>query len=243
MARAPCPGAGGASMGSSSIFGRWPRPRRFKPDSASRIASASPASSLAMRVSTLPRSMTMSRSGRRYRAWAWRRRLAVPSRPFWGKASKLFKFTLKNASRTSSRSGLAAIARPAGNTAGMSFREWMAQSMRPSSSASSISLVNRPLPPTSIRRRSWMRSPEVVMRTSGATSSTASCGASAPMPSAAAMRRCICPDWASASLEARVPMRTCCLVTVRRLPRALRWPPRRGRSPPRYSSAHAPATE
>ena len=41
--------------------------------------------------------------------------------------------------------------------------------MRPSSSASSISLVNRPLPPISSSRRSWIRSPVVVMTTSGAT--------------------------------------------------------------------------
>jgi hypothetical protein len=71
----------------------------------------------------------------------------------------------------SSRSGVAASTRPGGSSAGMSFSEWMAQSMRPSSRASSISLVNRPLPPISIRRRSWMRSPVVTIGISWAKAS------------------------------------------------------------------------
>ena len=42
-----------------------------------------------------------------------------------------------------------------------SFRLWTAKSTRRSSSASWISLENRPLPPISARRRSWTRSPVV----------------------------------------------------------------------------------
>ena len=48
---------------------------------------------------------------------------------------------------------------------GMSLIECTARSMRPSSNASSISLVNRPLPPISASGRSWMTSPVVVMAT------------------------------------------------------------------------------
>ena len=56
---------------------------------------------------------------------------------------------------------------PSGKSAGISFREWTAQSIRPSSKASSISFVNMPLPPISRRRRSCTRSPVVVMTING----------------------------------------------------------------------------
>jgi len=163
----PGPEAGGASTGSSSIFGRSPRPRRFRPASARRMASASPARSLASRVSTLPRSMTTSRSGRRCRDWAWRRRLAVPrARAARQRIEGLEPLAEEGVARILAlrHGGDDQAGRQGG---GMSFREWTAQSIRPSSRASSISLVKRPLPPTSRRRRSWMRSPEVVMRSGG----------------------------------------------------------------------------
>ena len=64
MASAPCPGAGGCSTGSRMAVARWARPSRFRPASARMMASASPASSLARRVSTLPRKLTSCRSGR-----------------------------------------------------------------------------------------------------------------------------------------------------------------------------------
>ena len=52
---------------------------------------------------------------------------------------------------------------PSGSAVGMSFEECTARSMRLSLSACSISLVNRPLPPTSESGRSWMMSPEVLI--------------------------------------------------------------------------------
>jgi hypothetical protein len=119
------------------------------------------------------------------------------------------------ASRGSSRSGTAASTRPGGSSAGMSFSEWMAQSMRPSSRASSISLVNRPLPPISISRRSWMRSPLVTIGISWAKASMSSPGRP---PRAAAIRACIRPDWASDSLEPRAPIRMGCRDKVGTLP-------------------------
>ena len=50
---------------------------------------------------------------------------------------------------------------PSGSAVGMSLAEWTAISTAPARSASSISLVNRPLPPASISGRSVMRSPVV----------------------------------------------------------------------------------
>src|SRR3546814_651632 len=68
-------------------------------------------------------------------------------------------------------------------------------------SASSISLVKRPLPPISDSARSWMRSPVVLMTTMATACSAASSGC------AAARRRRTSPAWASASGEPRVPRR------------------------------------
>ena len=69
-----------------------------------------------------------------------------------------------SASRGSSRASMAPMTSPSGSQVGMSFIECTAQSMRPSSSASSISLVNSPLPPISISLRSCTASPVVLMR-------------------------------------------------------------------------------
>ena len=148
------------------------------PASARMIASASPASSLARRVSTLPRSMTIVEVRPAVQRLGLAAQAGGAERAPCGRSSRRRHAGLKKASRGSSRSGMAAMTRPGGSSTGMSFSEWTAQSIRPSSSASSISLVNSPLPPISGRRRSCMRSPVVVMRTSGATRS-ASAGARA----------------------------------------------------------------
>ena len=71
-------------------------------------------------------------------------------------------------------------------------------SMRPASSASSISLVNRPLPPASDSGRSWMRSPLVEMTSMAKASSARSCAAISR-----ARVSCAC---ASASGLPRVPI-------------------------------------
>ena len=59
--------------------------------------------------------------------------------------------------------GTAASTRPAGSSVGRSFRLCTARSARPSSSASSISLVNRPLVPTLASGTSVILSPVVLM--------------------------------------------------------------------------------
>jgi len=104
---------------------------------------------------------------------------------------------------------MAAMTSPAGSSAGMSFSEWTAQSMRPSSSAASISWVNRPLPPISASVRSWIRSPVVVISTSSAAASS---------PRARAMAARTVSAWATESFEPRAPMRMGCFAMGGRLP-------------------------
>ena len=100
-------------------------------------------------------------------------------------------------------------ARPAARVA-MSFIECTARSISPASSASSISLVNSPLPPTSDSGRSWMRSPEVLM-THDLDPRLRQARA---RPSAAPRTSCAC---ASASGEPRVPIRIVSVLARRRL--------------------------
>ena len=128
------------------------------------MASASPAPAWPAGCRRCRAASETSRSGRRCSAWAWRRRLR-------GAETRALRQVVERSARSAERRrragprarGWRRCTRPSGSCAGMSFSEWMAQSMRPSSRASSISLVNRPLPPISSRRRSWTRSPVVVI--------------------------------------------------------------------------------
>ena len=104
-----------------------------------------------------------SRSGRRCFTCAWRRSEEVATTAPAGRSERAAAVRLIKASRTSSRGRKQLTVRPAGSRVGMSFMECTAMSTSPASSASSISLVNRPLPPASLRGRSWMRSPVVRM--------------------------------------------------------------------------------
>ena len=116
----------------------------------------------------------------------------------------------------------------------MSLAECTARSMRPSSSASSISLVNRPLPPTSASGRSWMASPVVRMMLSSIASSDT--------PSAAASRARTVRACTSASGLPRVPMRKMVVADCVILPhdaRASCSPPFREKGGP----AHRPRIE
>ena len=195
----PCPTAGRNSSVDRIAVAASARSSRFSPASASKVASTSPASSLRRRVSTLPRKFTTARSGRSRLTSAWRRSDAVPTTAPCGSSCSVRLRRLMKASRGSSRGSTATIASPAGSTVGMSLAECTARSMRPASSASSISLVNRPLPPTSDSGRSRIMSPLVRMISMPMRS-----GAS---PCAAARRARTCPAWTSASGLPRVPMR------------------------------------
>jgi hypothetical protein len=80
----------------------------------------------------------------------------------------------------------------------MSFIECTAMSMVPSSSASSISRVNRPLPPMSFSARSWTASPVTLITTIS--------NASSGRVWAAIRRSRVSCAWARASGEPRVPI-------------------------------------
>ena len=116
-------------------------------------------------VAVLPREdardVFISRSSRL--TSACRRSDAVPTTAPCGRSCKVRLARLMKTSRASSRGSTATIASPAGSTVGMSLAECTARSMRFARSASSISLVNRPLPPTSASGRSRIMSPLVRM--------------------------------------------------------------------------------
>jgi len=198
---APWATAGSISSGESSAVTRSTMPSRRSPAMASSVASTCPSSSLRSRVCTLPRSGKTSRSGRSSSTCAWRRREAVPTTLPAGRPARLSPRRAKSASRGSSRGRIAARLRPSGSQVGTSFMEWTATSMRPANSASSISLVKRPLPPISARVRSCTRSPVVLMTTISMAPSAAS------SPCACARRSRTSCAWASASALPRVPRR------------------------------------
>src|SRR5688500_11729560 len=85
---APWPTAGSMTSGGRITAPAGISARRLRPASASRVASTSPASSLASRVPTLPLRLTTRRSGRRARSWAWRRNEALPITAPGGSASR-----------------------------------------------------------------------------------------------------------------------------------------------------------
>ena len=80
---------------------------------------------------------------------AWRRSDAEPTTAPSGRSMIVVAALPMKASRTSSRGRKAESFSPAGICVAMSFDECTAMSIRPSMSAASISLVNKPLPPTS----------------------------------------------------------------------------------------------
>ena len=142
---------------------RADRPRRLSPAAASTMPAYWPSSSLRRRVSRLPRRGSMRRSGRSARSSTVRRRLEVPTTAPWGSASSVAWRGDTQASRGSSRAITQASRMPAGSSIGTSLSECTAMSARPSSSAVSSSLTNRPLPPTLLSARSRIWSPWVVM--------------------------------------------------------------------------------
>src|SRR5213593_2186353 len=79
------------------------------------------------------------------------------------------------ASRGSSRSGIAPNTIPAGSWKGTSFMLWTARSIRPSTSASSISFVKSPFPPIFARGTSRILSPVVLIGTSSTANSGQRC--------------------------------------------------------------------
>src|SRR3974390_2609895 len=199
MPMVPCPTAGRNSSSLMILVACCVSPSRRIPASARIVASTSPESSLRNRVSTLPRSGCTRRSGRRRLAIACRRSEAVPSVAPCGNWTSDLATRLMKTSRGSSRSRQAASIRPRCENVGMSLDECTARSLRPSSNPSSISLVNRPLPPNSASGPSWRVSPLVRMMTSSTVSS--------PTPNTAASLARTVRACTSAHGLPRVPMR------------------------------------
>ena len=200
MPMAPCPTAGRNSSTSSTAVAASARPSRFSPASASNVASATPSSSLRSRVSTLPRSGTIDKIG----AQALHHRLPAQRRGADRRAARQLGDGLRLAADEQRRAGPRApetptAPGPSGSTVGMSLDECTARSIVPATSASSISLVNRPLPPTSASGRSWMRSPLVRITSISIRSGSRPCAAASACRT---MRAC-----ASASGLPRVPSR------------------------------------
>ena len=164
MQIAPCPGAGGNFSSGIRSVATLCSPSRFSPASARIVPSATPSCSLRSRVCDIAAEghdleVRPHAAGSAPAGAATRSRLSRRA----GRSMIDFAVRPMKASRGSSRGRKAESTRPSGSTVGMSFEECTAMSMRPASSASSISLVNRPLPPASDSGRSWMRSPLVVI--------------------------------------------------------------------------------
>ena len=101
--------------------------------------------------------------GRRASSCALRRTDEVPSTAASGSSAMVARGRAISTSRGSSRSSTAPRIRPSGSQVGRSLIECTARSIRRASSAASISLQNRPLPPSSASGRSVTRSPVVRM--------------------------------------------------------------------------------
>ena len=142
---------------------RLSSPRRMRPAAARMIASYCPSSSLRSRVSRLPRRLLITSCGYLARSTASRRRLEVPTTAPAGSSSRPAYLLETKASRGFSRAEMTGSAKPSGITMGTSFIECTARWARPSSIATSSSLMNRPLPPISASGRSRIWSPLVVM--------------------------------------------------------------------------------
>ena len=207
MPMAPCATAGSISSMDMIVVMCCESPSRLSPAQARKVASAIPSVNLRKRVSTLPRNCTGIRSGRKRRAWALRRTDEDPSFAARGKDCKFLADRLMNASRASSRGRMAAKSRPGGTMAGMSFIECTARSMVPACRASSISLVNRPLPPISASGRSEIRSPVVTIFTISMLLGSS--------PWAATKRSRVSWAWARARGDPLVPMRSVVICMFR----------------------------
>ena len=144
------------------------------------------------RVSTLPRTGSICRSGRRRRSCETRRIDAVATRAPTGTSSH-DRAGPTHASRGSARSRQAARHRPSTSSPVRSLAECTATSMRPSHNACSSSLAKMPRPPISANVRRASRSPWV-------ESGTIATVVTEPRSATAAI--CAC---AIASRDARVP--------------------------------------
>ena len=164
---------------------RAPRPSRSRPAQASRIASSCAFLEAAQaRVDVA--AQQLEPAGRAARAAAGPGGAGSTCRRARrrGRSAKRWWRSDRNASCGLARGSTAVMQKPGGSSLGTSFIECTAMSARPSCIATSSSLTNRPLPPTSASARSCTRSPCVLIGTSStgsagwaARSSAATCSA------------------------------------------------------------------
>src|SRR2546430_10105797 len=158
------------TSGESTSETRLRNPNRSRPALATITASYSPLSTFLNRVSTLPRRSRRSRSGRKCLNCACRRRLLVPTRAPYRKFASVEP---TRQSRTSSRRQTAGNINLEGISVGTSFTLCTARSIVSSSSASSSSLINIPLPPICVSGACCILSPLVLMITISASTPVA----------------------------------------------------------------------
>ena len=151
---------------------RSPNPSRRRPAHASTSASNPPASSLASRVSTLPRIGANVAPPRRGASCAARRTLPVPMiapAPSRSSASETDRGSCGRGSTSPSRASSlgrhAATPSPSGSSTGRSFALCTARSASPRRSASSSSFTNCRLLSSPATGVCWERSPVVVTTT------------------------------------------------------------------------------
>ena len=148
-ASAPCPGAGSICSGSSTSVASSRRPMRASPARASTTASYSPARTLPIRVSTLPRmsddlqteaeGVQLGGPARRAGADRAADRQLAEGEPVAGDdgVARVLARRVRRPARC-----------PSAGRVGRSLSEWTATSTPPSSSASRSALTKTPVPPS-----------------------------------------------------------------------------------------------
>mmetsp|Transcript_17541 Transcript_17541/g.49817 ORF Transcript_17541/g.49817 Transcript_17541/m.49817 type:complete len:382 (-) Transcript_17541:375-1520(-) len=180
MPMAPCATAGRTSSLSTMLVASPSMLIRFRPASASMVASTSPASSFFSLVCTLPLKLTTLSVGLMARICACRRSDADPTTEPSGNSLMVFALREMKTSRVSSLGRLHASTVPSGRYVGTSFIECTQMSTSFASSATSSSLVKRPLPPISAKAMSSLSSPVVLMILSSTAPSSANSGKASP---------------------------------------------------------------
>mmetsp|Transcript_7293 Transcript_7293/g.24824 ORF Transcript_7293/g.24824 Transcript_7293/m.24824 type:complete len:230 (-) Transcript_7293:145-834(-) len=179
MPMAPWATAGSISSISMMEVRCWVMSMRLRPARARSVASTTPSLSLRRRVWTLPRKLTTLRVGFFARIWDCRRREALPMTEPSGRSWMDLPLVEMNTSRVSSRSRLHGSTVPSGIQVGTSFIECTQMSTSLLRSATSSSLVKRPLPPISVRALSRIMSPVDFIATMAMAPSSFSSGKAA----------------------------------------------------------------
>mmetsp|Transcript_10996 Transcript_10996/g.37882 ORF Transcript_10996/g.37882 Transcript_10996/m.37882 type:complete len:285 (+) Transcript_10996:122-976(+) len=163
MPMAPWATAGSISSHSRTAVTSSAMSMRLRPAYARSVASTTPSSSLRSRVCTLPRKLTHLSVGLMARICDCLRSDAEPMTEPSLRSLRLLAVGEMKTSRVSSRSSMHGSTVFAGSHVGTSFIECTQMSTSSPRSATSSSLVKRPLPPISLSALSRIMSPCVFM--------------------------------------------------------------------------------